>query len=89
MALGASQATVQQMFVRHGLMLTAIGVVCGLVAAVALTRFISTLLFGVSALDPMTYLGVPVILAAAALLASYLPARRATTIAPVDALRAE
>lgn len=89
MALGASQRTVRQMFVRHGLLLTSIGVVCGLAAALALTRLMTALLFGVSALDPVTYCSVPVALVAAAWLASYVPARRATVIEPVDALRAE
>jgi ABC-type antimicrobial peptide transport system permease subunit len=77
------------MFVRHGLVLIAIGVAFGLAAAIALTRLMSSLLFEVSPLDPITYAAVPVVLIAAALLASYLPARRATAIDPVDALRAE
>ena len=77
------------MFVRHGLLLTGIGVACGLAAAMALTRLMSSLLFEVSPIDPVTYGAVSIGLVTAALLASYLPARRATTIDPVDALRAE
>ncbi|MDR3699327.1 MAG: ABC transporter permease [Candidatus Sulfopaludibacter sp.] len=88
-ALGAQQREVRAMFVRHALSLTGIGVACGLVVAAGLTRLVSTLLFGVSALDPLTYGAVSAILVAAALLAGYIPARRATTIEPVDALRAE
>jgi ABC-type antimicrobial peptide transport system permease subunit len=89
MALGAPQREVRRMFVRHGLVLIAIGVAFGLAAAIAITRLMSSLLFEVSPLDPITYAAVPVVLIAAALLASYLPARRATAIDPVDALRAE
>ncbi|MBZ5627095.1 MAG: ABC transporter permease [Acidobacteriia bacterium] len=89
MALGASQESVRRMFVRHGLWLTGIGVGCGVAGAAALTRLMSTLLFEVSPLDPTTYGAVAVVLVAAALLATYLPARRATAIEPVDALRAE
>ncbi|MGH9613442.1 MAG: ABC transporter permease, partial [Bryobacteraceae bacterium] len=89
MALGAPPETVRRMFVRHGLLLTAIGVGCGAVAAMALTRLMSTLLFDISPLDPATYGIVSVVLVAAALLASYFPAHRATKIDPVDALRAE
>ncbi len=88
-ALGAQQSTVTRMFLRHGLVLTGIGVVCGLVAAISLTRLMSSLLFGVSPLDPLTYVAVSAVLAAAALLATYVPARKATTIEPVEALRAE
>jgi ABC-type antimicrobial peptide transport system permease subunit len=89
MALGAQQGEVRGMFVRHGLLLTGIGVACGLAAAAALTRLMSSLLFDVSPIDPVTYGAVSIGLATAAMLASYLPARRATTIDPVDALRAE
>ena len=89
MALGASQQTVRQMFVRHGLLLTSMGVACGLVAALAVTRLMTALLFEVSPLDPATYGAVSALLAGAALLASYLPARRATRIDPSDALRSQ
>jgi predicted permease len=89
MALGAQQQSVRQMFVKHALRLTATGVACGLAAAFALTRLMSALLYGVSALDPLTYVAVSAVLALAALAASYLPARRATGIDPAIALRAE
>ncbi len=89
MALGAQQQQVPQMFLRHGLVLTSIGVACGLTAAFALMRLMSSLLFEVSPVDPATYISVSLGLVAAAMLASYLPARRATSIDPVDALRAE
>jgi predicted permease len=89
MALGAQQPTVTGMFVRHGLLLTGVGVACGLVAAVLLMRLMSTLLFNVNPVDPVTYGTVSLGLAATAWLASYLPSRRAATIDPVDALRAE
>ena len=89
MALGASQATVRQMFVRHALLLTGIGVVCGVAVAFMLTRLMSTLLFGVTAMDPATYVVVSVFLVAAAALAGYIPARRATGIDPSDALRTQ
>ena len=83
MALGAQPAGLQQMFVRHGLLLAGIGAVIGLGAAAGLTRLMSSLLFGVKALDPLTYVGVAAILIAAAALASYLPARRATAVDPL------
>jgi putative ABC transport system permease protein len=89
MALGAQGAGLQQMFVRHGLLLAGIGATLGLAAAAGLTRLMSSLLFGVTALDPATYAGVAALLIAAAALASYLPARRATAVDPVEALRAE
>jgi putative ABC transport system permease protein len=89
MALGAQSSGLRQMFVRQGLLLAGIGAVIGLGAAAGLTRLMSSLLFGVAALDPLTYAGVAAILVAAAAVASYLPARRATRIDPLEALRAE
>jgi ABC-type antimicrobial peptide transport system permease subunit len=77
------------MFVRHGLVLSAIGAACGLTAAFALTRLMKSLLFDVSPADPLTYLAVSAGLILAAMLASYLPARRAATVDPAEALRAE
>ncbi len=89
MALGAQPAGLQKMFVRHGLLLAGIGAVLGLAAAAALTHLMSSLLFGITALDPATYTVVSAILIAAAALASYFPARRATAVDPVDALRSD
>jgi len=88
-ALGARKEEVIRMFVAHGARLAVVGIVCGLIAAGALTRFMSSLLFNVSAGDPATYLAVCAGLVTAAMLASYLPALRATSIDPVEALRAE
>jgi putative ABC transport system permease protein len=89
MALGAQRNEVTRMFVGQGLRLAAIGIAIGLVAAVALTRLIATLLFDVSPVDPLTYAGVSLGLASAAVLASYVPALRAATLDPCEALRAE
>jgi putative ABC transport system permease protein len=89
MALGAQQPTLTGMFVRHGLFLTGIGVACGLVVAVIIMRLMSTLLFNVNPTDPLTYVAVSAGLIATAFLASYLPSRRAATVDPVEALRAE
>ncbi len=88
-ALGAQQKEVTGMFVRQGLLLTGIGVAFGLAAAIAAMRLMSSLLFHVSPVDPLTYAAVTVGLVAAALLASYLPSRRAASVNPVEALRAE
>ena len=89
MALGAHPSELKQMFVRHGLLLAGIGALIGLAGAAGLTRVMTSLLFGVPALDPVTYGLVALFLIAAAALASYVPARRATAIDPVEALRAE
>ncbi len=89
MALGAQQQAVTGMFVRHGLVLTGIGVVCGLVTAFAVMRLMSSLLFHVSPVDPVTYGAVSLGVIATACLASYLPSRRAAMVDPVEALRAE
>ena len=77
------------MFLRHALLLAGIGIVAGFAGWVALTRSMSSLLYGVSPLDTLTFALVPVLLLAAALAASYLPARRATRVDPMEALRAE
>jgi predicted permease len=89
LALGAGQQEVTRMFVRHALWVAGAGVACGLGAAFALTRMMTSLLFGVSPLDPITYGTVSLGLVATAALASYLPSRRAATVDPVEALRAE
>jgi putative ABC transport system permease protein len=88
-ALGAQRGALQRMFVRQGLALAGIGVAIGLVAAVGVTRLMSTLLFGVTPLDPATYVLVPIVLVAATALASYLPARRAVSVDPAEALKSE
>jgi ABC-type antimicrobial peptide transport system permease subunit len=89
LALGAQKSGLQWMFVRSALAFTAIGVALGVAAAAALMQLMKSLLFGISPLDPITYIAVPLVLAASAALASYLPARRAAAINPVEALRAE
>jgi predicted permease len=89
MALGAQAGGLQGMFVRHGLVLAGVGAGIGLAAAVGLTRAMKALLFGVSAVDPVTYGAVAGVLVIAAAGASYFPARRATAVDPVVALRAE
>jgi predicted permease len=89
LALGAQKSELKWMFVRSALVLTAIGVVVGLCAAASLMQLMKSLLFGISPLDPFTYIAIPVVLVAAAAVASYLPARRAASINPVEALRAD
>ena len=89
LALGAQIGDVRKMFLRHGAMLTAAGIALGIVAALGLTRGMSALLYGVSSMDPVTYAAVPAVLAAVALLSTYLPARRASRVDPVVALRAD
>ena len=89
MALGARQSELTGMFIGHGFLLAAIGVMFGLAAAFGLTRLMVSLLFEVNPVDPLTYVAVPAGLILAAMLASYLPALRATAVDPVEALRAE
>ena len=87
MALGASPGNVQRMIVRQGATLAAAGVVVGLIVSFAVTRGLSSLLFGISARDPVTLAGVGVLLGTIAILASYLPARHATKVDPLASLR--
>jgi putative ABC transport system permease protein len=89
MALGAQTADVLRLFVRQGMSLVAVGASIGLLGALALTRVMKSLLFGVSATDPLTFAGVASLLALVALAACYLPARRATKVDPMTALRHE
>jgi predicted permease len=89
MALGAPQQKLTRMFVRHGLLLAGIGVACGLLAAIISMRLLSSLLYNVRPVDPITYAAAAIGLIATAWLASYFPSRRAATVDPVEALRAE
>jgi ABC-type antimicrobial peptide transport system permease subunit len=89
MALGAQTQVVTNMFVLHGLVLTSVGLAFGLVAALITMRLMSSILFHVNPIDPLTYIAMTVGLLVTAFVASYLPARHAATVDPVDALRAE
>jgi putative ABC transport system permease protein len=89
LALGEPPAAVQRRFVRHGLGLAALGVAAGFGGAIVLTRLLASLLYGVDPLDAATYAGAFGVLLTAAALASYVPARRATAVSPVETLRAE
>ena len=88
-ALGARAGDVVRMVLRHGFKITALGAAIGVLLAAAATRLLSSLLYGVSATDPLTFTAVPVLLLAVALAASWLPARRAARVDPMMALRAE
>ena len=89
MALGARKTMVLKLIVRQGLVLTGIGLAVGLAAAAATTRLLETVLFEVAPVDPQVYLGVILLLTLVALMAGYLPARRAAALDPAQVLRAE
>jgi putative ABC transport system permease protein len=89
MALGAEAGRVQRLVIEQGMRLAAAGVAAGLILSLAATRVISSLLYGVSRFDPTIFVGMCVALAAVALLASYLPARRAARVDPLISLRYE
>ena len=89
LALGAQRRELKWMFVRSGLMLTGLGALLGLIAASGLMQLIKSLLFGISPVDPLTYVAVPFALVASAAIASYLPARRASQVNPVEALKVD
>jgi putative ABC transport system permease protein len=87
LALGAEQADILRLVVRHGLLLATGGILIGLMAALMLTRLISSMLYKVGALDLLTFVVTPLVFLGIASLASYLPARRATKVDPIEALR--
>ena len=88
-ALGAQRGDLKRMFVRQGVMLAGLGILCGLVAAIGISRLLAFLLFQVTPLDPITYFAGALLLLGAAALASYVPALRSTSIDPIEALRGE
>ena len=89
MALGANQRTVLRLVVKQGMTLALGGVAIGLIAALVFGRLVSSLLFGVKSTDPLTFAGIAILLAIVALVASYIPARRAARIDPMICLRCD
>jgi ABC-type antimicrobial peptide transport system permease subunit len=89
LALGANERDVRSQFVRHGVGLAALGVAIGVVVAAAVARLMTSLLYGVEPVDPLTYAAVAGLLIAVAAVASYVPARRASAVDPAEPLAAE
>jgi len=89
MALGARRRDVLKLVVRHGMLLTLVGVLVGVAGALGLTRVMASLLFGVTAKDPLTFVAVAGLLSAVAFIACFVPALRATKVDPLVALRYE
>jgi ABC-type antimicrobial peptide transport system permease subunit len=89
MALGAQRSEVIGLVLRQSLVMTAVGIVLGLAGAAAVTRYLEGMLFGLTPLDPTTFIAVSLIFAAVATLAAFIPARRATKVDPLIALRYE
>ena len=89
LALGAELGAVRRMILGQGMLLAAIGIVIGVAGAFGLSRFIDSFLYGVKAWDPAVFVGAPLLLGGVALLATWIPALRASRVDPVDALRGE
>ena len=89
MALGARRGNVLALIVGEALLMVGAGILAGIPAALALSRFLASSLYGIGAAEPLTYLAIPLVLLAASLLAAYLPARRAMRVDPMVALRQE
>jgi predicted lysophospholipase L1 biosynthesis ABC-type transport system permease subunit len=89
MALGADRRTIEGMFVRQGLRMVLVGLCFGLAGAFAVTRLMASLLYGVSATDPLTFAATALLVGGVALAATYLPARRAARLDPIQVLRAD
>jgi ABC-type antimicrobial peptide transport system permease subunit len=89
LALGAASHSVRNMVIRQGMGVALVGIAIGVVSAFGLTRLVATFLFGVTARDPVVFVGVPLVLGTVALVGVWLPARRAARVDPVVALRTE